>query len=178
MNIGETIAEHPKTTAAIVIVGVLVLYLLFAGGGTQATSGSDMTSTEVQAATDAYTAQLQAQTQTAQYGAALQSQQEGDAAQLAQTQVAAQVTSEANNLQAGVDMATINAQEQDTALQYTLGAQVQEAGLAAQTQQDQIAANTTIQTTQTVANALVQQSQQQANVAMAGIQAQQAVATQ
>jgi hypothetical protein len=181
LEIGETIKEHPKATAAFVVVGVIVLYLLFNSGGGSASSGvGSPDQAQVQSATDAYIAQQQAQTQSQGIAASLMAQQDQISGALQGLQIQSTQTTTANQLQAGVDLAQINAQQQESELantlsadvvnrQNTLAAQVAENAVNAQVTQAQISANTTLGTTQMVANALVQENTNQTQVNLAQI---------
>jgi hypothetical protein len=182
--IGDTIKEHPKATAAFVVVGLLVLFLLFRGGSSGAATSADSTdATDVQAATEAYAAQQQAQTQSQGIAASLQSEQDQTGAALQVATLTANSTDLANQLQAGVDLSQINAQQQTDALNIstsaqvqdttnTLTAQVAEDQINSQVAADQISSNTTLGTASIVAGALVQESNNQAQVSLSEINAQ------
>lgn len=185
LEIAETIKEHPKTTAAIAVVGVIVLYLLFHGGSSSSTAatGTADDSGDVQAATDLYTAQLQAAQTSAGYAAAAQVNQSNNSVTLQEASLAGNITNTANQLQAGIDLANINAQQQEDTYQIsaeqqttdetnTLASQVDEASLNAQVQEQQISSATTLGTANIVANALVQESNNQTQVGLAEVGAQ------
>ena len=189
MAILDTIKEHPKSTAAIAVGGILVLYLLFhAGSGsgtTVASSGGSAYESNVAAATDAYVAQLQAQQQSSANADALTAQQDEYNADITGLQIQQSGTNLANQLTAGVDLAQISATQQTTSLadelsyqlgnnENTLAAQVDENANATAVQEQQISSATTLGTAQTVANALVQESDNQTSVSLANISAAQA----
>jgi hypothetical protein len=191
MDLQKLIEAHPRAIVAFVIGGVLILYLLFRGGASAtnaASSGSDDYGDYVQSATDAYIAQQQANQQAQSDSDALTAQQDEIGGSLQALTIQSQQTTQANQLQAGVDLAQISATQESTDLantlsagvtnqQNTLAAQVDEANVDAQVAQAQIGASTTIATTQTVANALVDESNNQTQAQLAEIGAAQAVQT-
>lgn len=175
-HIIESIKKHPYMTAAIV-AAVGGLYLISGGASntSSSTSGpSDSTQqAEINAASQVYTAQAQAQLQNNQLVAATTVAQQQIAAQVDQTnsnnatsiannQIAAQVADNANLLtsQTQLGVSTIQAQIQGQAIQ-------------AQTDQAQISSNTTttlgaqnVENTYNIVNAATQQAQIASNTAV------------
>lgn len=181
MSIGETIQEHPKATAAVVVVGIIVLWLLFHGGSSAPVSAS-APGTDVGAATGAYIAQQQSQAQTQQSNNALVAVQDQLGAQVTALTIQSQTQNHANDLQASLGMAKINADQQtaelitatqshSTDLANTLSAQVQSAGIQAGVRQTEIQSATSLGTATIVANALVSQSNNQTRVNLESIAA-------
>jgi hypothetical protein len=169
LNIGETVSEHPKATAIFVVVAVVVLWLLFHGGGSQGASPSaQLSDAQTQAATDAYVAQQQTAQASANGQLALQAQSDQLGAQLAATKINADTTNNANAIAGNVAMYQLGVQEEIARLQSantdtanTLAAGVANNAANQVTQQRQIDASTNIATTTLVTNALVQQSHDQ-----------------
>lgn len=167
------IKAHPIWATVGGIVVLYLLYRMLSGGGSTAPAvySSSADSNAVAAATALAQAQLAQQGQTQQTQAALEAQNAQIAgqvtiAQLGQqlglAQIAADQTTMAQQTAAATQIAQMQAES--TNLASTLAAQIQQAGINAQTQQAQIAAHTTeiqAQTMQQMNEANQQTLQQQ-----------------
>lgn len=185
MSVLETAREHPLAAGTIGIAAIVILYLLFRGGGSKATVDGAGYGYDVGAATDAQTAALQAQQAGASISAQVQANQDNNAAAVTIAGLQAALGSKTVDASQTVALATINANQQyyslhdsliaqTSQLGTTLQAQTEQAAIVNETQRAQIAASTTIETTRAVAEALTTQAGYNADVAKSYIGAQSA----
>jgi hypothetical protein len=130
VNIGSWIKEHKAATAAIVIGGVGILYLLSSGSGGSGGSGDSASQiAELNANAQAQQAsvqaqqneaQIQANAQTEQTEASVQANQDTIAGQVAETAIAAQSTNYGTGVQGDILEDLINTGEQEQVSQNQL----------------------------------------------------------
>jgi hypothetical protein len=112
VNVGAWIKEHKAATAAIIIGGVGILYVLSSSGGGSSGSGSSAAQiaalnanaqqAEAQAQAQQNAAQIAANAQTQQVNASVQANEDTIAGQIAETQIAADVQEQGQGIQGSV----------------------------------------------------------------------------
>lgn len=170
----ETIKAHPYITAGVGVGAIVLFYLLSSGGWGATTTVASPSSTDATAAGTAYqTAVLGASVQNNQIAAQDKAYQENQATQVTLAGIAAQSAYDIANINAGVTLANINANQAVTTQKNTLEAQVAESQFNAQTQQ----INAQVQENQQTLSVLSQQIQANAQTSQAAISAQAKVAS-
>lgn len=173
MDFVGAIKSHPWISGAV--AAIALLYILYTSGSSaQPVAGASADPYSDQLAT----AQLAAQTQTGMATIAANAQAAHDAASVEIGKRGYDSADFQNSLAAEVALSQIMSAADVTKTTNTLAAGVANNAQNQQTARDQIASNTTIQTTAALTKALTDQAKISAGTAQASIAAQQAIATQ